>query len=421
MACEQFDIVIRDNKTLQEIQPVSKFRRFHCRKELNAVGSFTLELDLRCGEVPPSLQRERYGIHVYRRRDRRRIFTGPFTSFQRKKTSDETVLVLAGADENLYLDDRIIVPGEPYKFATSYTKKYYTRQAKAETVMKDLVNLHLVENRPPLFRPIVIEPDLGRGKTVNRKIRFTKLLSELQNLARYCTQSDGRSGHRFEIQVVDDSQGRPQDLVFRLIPWRSTWSMNQGLEFSERLGNLLEYNQIYQRPDFNAVLAWDEEAGKGAYDINNYSRSRWGLIEHFIKRNGATTQELKEACWDALELEQGKERADQNMFGKITCDAVVGDAEGGPRFLDDWDLGYFARVLIYDPPPPAHEDDVVEVFDYIREWELEIDGETMESQIKAKIGNPQGKGHKDDELVPFLVDYIWRLEERLYIIEANYS
>lgn len=415
MTCSDYSIFIRRNSDLKRVQLISKFKRLEIVKRRNKVGSWLLELDFDCTEMKHEYQNEQYGIEVWR--NGKRFFTGPITRIERRKSGNERTLTLAGSDEKIYLASELALPN-PWKYTTTFAASHDTRSGKAETVLKNYVdkNIGTSADATRKIKNLVIEADRARGNTVYYSARFETLLTLCQNII------INIPGYNFDVVVNDNNQ-----LEFRLVPWvnRWNWQGNQwgGVEFSERMGNLIGYQYTYERPDFNFVLVGGGQDGgstpvyrKFAYSGNEYSRERWGNIVTFIDKRGTIdVNELKQAAWDALKLEQGKEKPDENMVAKINVTAELTEVEGGPKLGEDWDLGDFVRVLIHFDPLTDEE---IAVYDYIKEINISLTEERAE-EIRAVVGSEDvvttNKGP-----VPFIVDSLARVEEKLRSLEGGY-
>jgi hypothetical protein len=417
MSCEQhYQIFIQDNETLQPVQQISKYRNLELVLNRNGVGSWLLELDPQCGEVPWTFQNERFGIDVWR--NGRRIFSGPILAIRRTKQGEQRSLYLGGTDWNMYLFIRLVLPS-PYYFTVSYATPYYQKTGPVETIIKDMVNRNLgpaaVGSRQhPL---VIIETDQGRGDSLTHKARFPYLGNELKKLLYHLP------GYNFALE--QNSWGR---LEFKLKPWAKRWNGRAGVEFSARAGNVVNYDYSVEAPEYNKVLVGggrdtggdpakdSPEYRKFAFSGNEYSRARFGDREYFIDRRGTTdTNELKQEAWSALRLDKGKEHPDRNAYGKISVVAEILDKPGGPRWGIDYDLGDYVRcVLEYDPSGNA----VVYVEDYIKQIKIKLEEEKGET-INALVGS-------DDYIssvrspFPFIMDAIARIKERLQNLEGEY-
>lgn len=408
MACYQ--VFIRRNSDLKRVQPISKFKRLDIVRQLNKVGSWNLELDFDCTEMKTEYQNEKYGIEVWRNGSP--YFTGPITKIRRSKSGEDRTLTLAGTDEKIYLASEYAIP-DPWVYSTSYNLPYDSRSGPAERVLKNYVDLNIGPNCPAVYRRVpglTIEPTQDRGNQVYYVARFKNLLELCQDIILSIP------GYNFDIVKENDQ------LVFKMVPWVNRWK-NGGIEFSERVRNLISYDYTYERPDFNFVLVgggrdtgepYDPSRDQPnyrvfAYSGNEYSRNRWGTIVSFIDKRGTTdVNELKQAAWDALRLEKGKEMPEQNMIGKINVSAEITEVEGGPKLGEHFDLGDFVRVVIQGG---------VEVYDYIKEISISLSEDQAES-IKATVGSNDNISTRWP--FPYISDRFAKLETRLNQIEGGY-
>lgn len=391
------------------------FERLEFTKRRNGVGAWTLEIDLNqaCEEIKCSYQTQQYGIEILR--NGTRYFTGPITRIRRAFDGNGRTLTLAGTDDNIYLTWRICMP-PPYYATTSFSMAYDSRSGAAERVMKNYVDMNMGPNCPATARQIpnlTIEPTQDRGETVYYVARFDPLPKVLNDLILHIP------GYNYAIEQVNI--GGVEQLQFRLKPWRNQWA-NAKVVFSPKNGNLLSYDYTYEIPDYNFVLVGGGRTTGNetnplyrqfAYSGNEYSRAKWGTIETFVDKRGTTnTNELAQAAWDALRLENGKEDPEKNMSGKINVVAEITETEGGPKLITDFDLGDYVRVVLLEDGQ-----NVIEVVDYIKEITVELTPQNGET-LKAVVGSNDSVETRG--FIPFITDSIERIKERLQILEGGY-
>jgi hypothetical protein len=425
--------------TLERVQMISRYKRLTLVRRLNKPGAWSLELDLDCTEVPYSMMTENYGIEVWR--NGQYYFSGPIRRIERRNESDRNGpdtydqdsgnrnVTLSGPDWLVLLQQRICLP-DPWYPTTQFNMAYDSRSGAAERVMKNYVDLNCGPNAANgasagayrKYANFQIEPNQDRGSTVYYVARFDNLLTVCQNLIRYIPW------YRFEIEKVDPGAGGSPYLQFRLRQTFKRWKSGTdpgGVEFSERMRNLVSSNYTFEQPDFNFVIVGGGRSSGNetnplyrqfAYSGNEYSRARgWGTIESFVDKRGTTnTNELKQAAWDALRLEQGKEDPDKNMCGKITVSCQITEVDGGPQLGVDFDLGDYVRVVVHNNPTKG---ELIEVLDYIKEIQIDLTPEEGE-KISATVGTDDyvqtGNG-----LVPYITDSILRIKERLQNLEGG--
>ncbi|MBA4495093.1 hypothetical protein ACFO25_09880 [Paenactinomyces guangxiensis] len=408
MTCSNYQIFIRRNSDLKQVQQISKYKRLEMVKRRNKVGSWLLEVDFDCTELRHEYQNEQFGLEVWRNGSR--FFTGPLTRIERRKNGEERTLTLSGADEKIYLTSELALP-DPWHYTTTFNSAYDSRSGAAERVLKNYIDLNIGPNAVAERKipGLVIETNQDRGNNVYYIARFDKLLKVCQDIILHIP------GYNFDIVVNDSNK-----LEFKLVPWVDRWA--KGVEFSERLRNLIGYDYTYERPDRNFVLVGGGQDGgttpvyrKFAYSGNEWSRNRWGNVVEFIDKRGTVdVNELKQAAWDALKLEDGKEKPDENMIGKINVTAQITQVKGGPEMGKDWDLGDFVKVTIHQGGPGQE----IAVYDYIKEIAISLTEERAE-EIRALVGS-------DDVIttnggpVPYIVDSLTHIEEKLRSLEGAY-
>lgn len=415
MGCGHYQIFIRDNLTLEKVQQISKYQRLEMTRRRNDVGGWVLELDLGCAELKHQYQNERYGIEVWRKGAR--YFSGPITRISRSLQGNIQTLTLTGTDENGHLLRELCLP-DPWRYTTQFNMAYDSRSGAAERVLKNYVDLNIGPNCPDASRRVpnlVIEPTQDRGEQVYYVARFDPMKKVLDDLILHIP------GYNYGITQNDSNQ-----LEFKLIPWTNRWQngTSGGVEFSVRLRNLIAYDYTYERPDYTFVLVGggrDTNQGDApiyrqfAYSGNEFARARWGNWVQFVDKRGTTdVNELKQAAWDALKLEDGKADAEKNMIAKINCTATITEVEGGPQLGVDWDLGDYVRVVIHEG---ESDDELIEVLDYINEITITLTDQSGE-EISATVGSTNYISNKWP--FPYLTDRFTRIEERLTNLEGGY-
>jgi hypothetical protein len=427
--CNSYQVFIRDNNTLQNVQQVSFFKELTITRRKNKAGYFRLVTDPYCGEIKPQYLNFNYGIDVWR--NGKRYFSGRNLHFSWEKQDKEFFLVIEGADDNILIDWRIVLPS-PYKFQTSYSTPYWYTSGSAEYVIKQLIETQLGSQTHDSRKidNLRVEPSISRGETIGKKVRFDYLRTVLDECILHI------DGYNYGI-VQEKWQTEGEKLVFKLIPWLRKWKFNEyidsngnivrgfqipgGVEFSARNQSLVDFKYVRSVPDFNAVLVGGgQEGGTGkefrkfAYTKNEYSRALFPDIEYFEDRRGTTdTNELSQVAWEALRLPKGKENPEKTYATKATVEATIKEVDG-MRLGVDWDLGDWVRVVLMEDTKGT---ETIEVLDFIKEITITLTNDKAE-EIRAVVGS-------DDyiesyKMEPFIRDQNLRVREVIQKLKGEY-
>ncbi len=177
---------------------------------------------------------------VVLRRNGQSLFSGFLSSVEHSWGPSDESLTLSLLDDLSILSKRIVVPvpaGPPYS-----TSDYDVRTGAIETVIYNYVKFHAGSSAKTSrqVEGLSCSADLGRGRTITARARFTPLLPLIQYLAEL-----GNFGLRMLDRVFEVYQ--PAD---------------SGLSFSREMGNLTSFKRIRSLPPHNYVYVGG--AGEGS-------------------------------------------------------------------------------------------------------------------------------------------------------------
>ncbi|CAB4148269.1 Siphovirus Gp37-like protein [uncultured Caudovirales phage] len=257
-----YSVYIRDS-TFALVAQISAYKNIKIVKRFNAVGSWALELEY-SELVRPFLSLE-YGIYIVR--NDAVICSGPFGEITRKVSANENSVLLSGPDDNVYVQDRLILPNPngPTGGSTGTFHEHYSgtsntgfdvRTGPAETVIKEYVYYNLGEgaytsastnNYLPSsakadrrLNNFTVVTTAGLGYTVTGLGRF-------QNLATFISDLAISNGNDLGWKVSQASSGLSFD-VYQ--PTDKTATAKFAIEY----GNLVSYDYVIRSPSSNYVF-----------------------------------------------------------------------------------------------------------------------------------------------------------------------
>ena len=297
-----YSVYIR-NYTFALVAQISTYKNIKIVKRFNAVGSWALELEY-SENIRPFLSLE-YGIYILR--DDVVICSGPFGEITRKVSSSENSVVLSGPDDNVYVQDRLVLPNPdgPTGGATGATGyEYYggtsstgfdVRTGPAETVIKNYVyynlgagayssgstNAYLLSSAKTdrILNNFTVVATAGLGYTVTGLGRF-------QNLATFISDLAISNENDLGWKVFQTSSGLSFD-VYQ--PADKTGTAKFAVEY----GNLVSYDYTIRSPFANYVFV----GGNGANNTRMFIEAKDGQsitaykrrIESFYDQKSGTT------------------------------------------------------------------------------------------------------------------------------------
>ncbi|MBT2722320.1 siphovirus ReqiPepy6 Gp37-like family protein [Bacillus sp. ISL-46] len=313
-----YNIYIRDSN-FKRIGEITDFNKLDLIPRFNAVGSFVLDLPTDCAATR-ELIKNKAGIIV--KKDGQPVFSGTISSRKRSFSKDADTMTLAGKDDMAYLAKRLAYPVPSADF---YLSDYDVRTGKAETIMKQFVDVNAGPSAPIESRRVfTLEADKGLGNTITGRARFHSLLELLTSLS-------GGLGFRV-IQVEDSLQFQvyqPSDKT------RSAF-------FSPLLGNLSSFEYSNDNPEANLVIVGGGGEGKDRiirYKQDNTSIVKYGRSETFIdKRDTSDVTELDQSIDEEM-----INNAEQNSFSFLPIDTPQ------LAFIRDYGLGDKVSIVLTQP------------------------------------------------------------------------
>lgn len=295
----------------------------------------------------------RGGIEVLRNGSS--IFTGPVIKIKDKYDRRGNQLVISGADDMVYLRNRLVLPvpsGPPYT-----SQEFDNRSGVAETIMKEYVDYNVGANAKSERARLTVEADSGRGETVEEFGSFDNLLELLQSIA----ISGGGLGFRvvdkeFQVYEVSDVSNT---VIFSDDPDEGTILAYDYLIESSK-SNYVYVGGDQTDPDDNTTRTYFEL--QDSESITKY----YDRVEDFIdRRDSSDTDILKQT---ALEfLDKNKEKIQLSFVPRDTT---------GQKIQDDYWVGYKVTFFIKG----------VEIQEVIRGIRIDVDrgGESIEPVIASE-------------------------------------
>lgn len=270
---------------LRRTGQVEDFRSLTMPLRFNRTSTWLLELD--AGSPAVALLGRTDGLIV--ERDGVTLLSGPVVSINRESSGDRETVTVAGVDDTVWLDRRLVLPvpgGPPYTAA-----EYDDKSGAAETVLRWYVDRNLGPSASAARRLpyLTLAADLARGLSVRGRGRFHTLTELLQPLA----LAGGDLGFRIvqvgaglEFQVYE-----PADRTGTAV-------------FSRDLGNLAGYSYSTAAPAADYVYVGGQGEGTLREVVEGGTQADidvYGRIEQFRDRRDVdTTATLEQARTEAL-------------------------------------------------------------------------------------------------------------------------
>lgn len=209
----------------------------------NAVSTGVLDID---GNSPLWGRHDLEGGHVAVYDGGVQLMAGKLTALEVAKDGGAVDVQLEFKCHLDYLAGMITLPSPDRALTSQTARPYYNESGPAETVIRDMVHLHVgqgarSENRSPLH----VEPSQGRGSNVSVNSRFKNLLEEAQALA-------GVGGVQFRSWL--DYQSRR--IRFGI---REPRDLSRSIRLREADGTLERFSYRLEAPTATRVLV----AGQG--------------------------------------------------------------------------------------------------------------------------------------------------------------
>jgi len=324
-------IYIRDRE-LNRYAEVDDYRKFEVTLKFNDIGKWSLEIDRRSKNLVP-LMTPGFGIQVMNRTTKEMLFSGYIDERDYSWDATNDTLTVNGWDDNKLLDWRLSCPSPGESFPPYTVQAFDQRSGVASTVIRAYVNANLgpgaVASRQ--WPGVIMGTDPIVGSTIQGKLRWTKLLPDMQGLA----IAGGGLGFRC-IQVDSNIQFQvymPKDKT-------------ADVKFSVHLGNLVGGKVKTVSPEATYVYVGGDGEGtarKIREGKDDGAHQTWGRREVFEDNSGTNNdteldQKIKESLADKSEqaefevqitdTEALKFGVDYNLGDKVTAIFVGSEANG---------------------------------------------------------------------------------------------
>lgn len=276
-----YKIYVRD-QYLNRVAEIDDYTSLEFIPRFNAVGSWVLDLPTD-SKAAKRITEDKAGIIVVK--DGQTLFSGPVRTRNRKWNSNQDTITVSGYDDNVSLMQLAYsVPSGNFSL-----QDYDVRTGKAETIMKQYVDVNIGTSALPQRKLLALEVDKGLGNMVTGRARFHTLLEILQKLA----LSGGGLGFRV-VQVN-------KTLEFQV--YQPT-DKTKSVFFSPLLGNLADFEYTHEHPETNYVIVGGGGEGKNRILLergDSGSITKYGRYETFIDRRDTTDlNELYQAMDEEL-------------------------------------------------------------------------------------------------------------------------
>ncbi|AND39551.1 siphovirus ReqiPepy6 Gp37-like family protein [Cytobacillus oceanisediminis] len=315
-----YHLFVRD-ANFNRVEPIEDFTSLEIIQRFNSVGSWMLEMSTD-SKAAKEIIKPKSGIVVVR--DGKTILSGTVTSRKRVWNSNNDRLTIVGADDNVWLNRRIVYPEIAGDFSLN---SYDIRKGNAETVMKQFVDVNAGSTALPERKILSTEINRGIGKQVTGKGRFNNLLDFLQALA--------LAGGDIGFKVVQVNK----QLEFQVY---QPADKTKSAFFSPLLGNLMSFEYTHDNPETNYTIVGG--GGEGADRIikqrgDSSSIAEYGRMESFIdQRNTTELDELEQSITEEL-----AEKAHKTSLSISPIDTDM------LAFGRDYNLGDKVSVVLTQP------------------------------------------------------------------------
>lgn len=296
----------------------------------NEVGSWTVLLHA-TSEMADLLRTPGFGLILTTAQGV--VMSGPTISAQLIQSQDDPAgtWTIEGRDDSIVLADRLAYPEPANADVTTQTVAYDVREAAAETVLKQYVDVNLVSG--PTVRQVsglTVTTDSGAGSTVYGRARFNPLNELFFGLAQ-------TGGLGFEIKQLDD------ELVFDVY---EPVDRSANIAFDIENGRLTSTDYIVQAPSVTRAIvagAGEQEARlffEGTLTQSTDAEALWGRrIERFVdSRSTDEADDFVQVSSEAL-IDEGKTRVALTVTPADQSTMLYGR---------DWGLGDTISVTVRD-------------------------------------------------------------------------
>jgi len=290
------------------------------------------------------------------------IISGPTLSAELNQTTEDPqgTWTITGADDSLFLAERLAYPTPSTADVTAQTTPRDTRTGPAETVIKGYVDANIGPSAPSSRKitSLTIEPDQGRGTQTFATARFRNLQELLYGIA-----SPANIGYTIEQQL--------DQLVFRVYQPRDLTALIRMDIANDQLSSA-DYSYASPRTT-RAIVGGQGEAEdrifiESASSESTTAESLWNRrIETFIDARGSE------------EIDQLNQSADEELAenGKTQVNISVSPTDdNNMRYGLDWGLGDLVTIVV----------DEIEAQSVVTEVGISIQEDGV--RVGATVGSP---------------------------------
>lgn len=316
------------------------------------------------------------------------LLSGPTTGARLEQTTDNIQgdWVIAGATDDLILNERLAYPTPATADVTAQTLPYDIREGAAETVLKGYVTANLGASAPAARQVtgLTVEADQARGETVYGSARFHQMQEMFYDLAQVgqIGYQIAQSGTGLEFQVYE-----PEDK-----------SLTVRMDLQNQKLSKTEYTYSSAKVTRAIVAGQGEAEVRKFVEVSNTdsqaAESSWGRRIEMFKdsRNSEETDALVQAGNEAL-VDEGK---------TIVQMSVTPSDDLNMKFAVDWYLGDKVTVVVND----------IEASAVVTEVGISIQADGV--RIGATVGTPVAQDFENK-----IVAKQAQTDERLANLERN--
>lgn len=357
----------------------------------NATGTWSISVNANAS-LAEKLAMPQWGIEVVHNPTGQTVLSGSTRLIDRERSGDTNKWEIAGYDDNVWLDRRVVKP-QPATAAPPYnSSEYDVRTGTGSTILREYVNVNAGPGATSDRRVfgLTLGTDPVAGSSVTGRGRWQKLLELLQQLA----QTAGGLGFRV-IQVG-------AALEFQVY---TPTDRSATVQFAVELGTLggYRYSTEVSKVNYLYVGGGGEGTARTIKERGDTDEiSTWGRIEDFADRRDTTV--------DAELAAEGDKRLAEGVGAKSLSMVPVDTA--GQGFLTGYNLGDICTGIV----------DGVLIPDVIREVSIKLtpDGPTV---IAPQIGTPDAPAITppglQDSPVPRIFRRLLAAEQRLRLLERR--
>ncbi len=360
---DKYAVYLRDADLLR-IGEITQYSELTIKLVFSGVSRWIVKIPV----SDPIVKHIIYGRGIVVEREGLIILSGPIEHISQRWSENEHVIEIAGADDTVYLHDRLALPvtvGPPYT-----GQSHDTKTGVASTVLRQYVNANIGPGSLPSRQRagLVLGTDPLIGSVVTGNARFDNLLELLQSLA----QAGGDIG----FKVVHSTTAA--QLVFSVY---QPVDRTQEVIFSPKLGNLKSYSYSADVAEANHIVVGGGGEGIDRVfyeqtDSNSVTLFNRRIEQFRDRRDTSVTADLQQTANEEL----------LNKASKSSLSITPIDTEG-LEFSHDYNLGDKVTVVADSTQLGSDIPPVIQIQDIVREINIHLtdSGEVIE----PSIGTPE--------------------------------